>query len=40
VANLDSIVTVSKARLIERICLLAPAKIEAVGEAMRFALAL
>jgi mRNA interferase MazF len=40
VANLDSVTTVPKAWLRERICQLSPKKVEAVGEAARFALAL
>jgi mRNA interferase MazF len=40
VANLDSLTTVPKVWLRERICQLPPAKIEAVAAAVRFALAL
>ena len=40
VANLDGLVTVPKAWLRQRICMLSPAKIDAVGEAVRFALEL
>ena len=38
VANLDSPVTVARARLERRIARLAPAKLRAVAEAIRFAL--
>ena len=38
VANLDSLVTIPKARLERRIASLAPSKLRAVEEALRFAL--
>jgi mRNA interferase MazF len=40
VVNLDSITTIPKAALVERIARLSSQKIEAVNEAVRFALAL
>ena len=38
VANLDSVVTIRKALLRRRLAVLGPAKLQAVGEALRFAL--
>jgi mRNA interferase MazF len=38
VANLDSVVTIRKALLRRRLAVLGPAKLNAVGEALRFAL--
>ena len=40
VANLDTITTIRKAALLERICYLRPEKIKEINDAIRFALAL
>ena len=40
VANLDTIITIRKELLVERICLLSPRKIEEINKAIKFALSL
>ena len=40
VANLDTIITIRKELLVERICLLNPYKVEEINKAIKFALSL